>query len=157
MKYTLFKKLTTVFLFFHSSLLYCPMSEVYNLRIATTTKPRQLERDQYQNLAIGTQFQTFRKKFNHNTHRAIGALAGYVHFHDPFYIRIDGAVAQVKEHNVHTGSCFARTQTDDLLFTGGYGHAFNENRSMTISGLFGVPTHKTRILIPFNLGMVILV
>ncbi len=60
-----------------------------------------------------------------------------------WFIRLDFAVAHLKRRSeILSNLDQSRTQTDDLLFSGGYGFSTSERSRFSLSGLLGVPTHK---------------
>ena len=117
---------------------------VYNMRIAQITR---------QQLALGNkrlhilgdtligQWLQLKNDFHQD---AYGSLVTYIRTTPSTYFKIDGALGHVK-NNVITNT-FTRTQTDDLLFTGGYGHAVGPHTRIACSALLGVPTHRDFIL-----------
>ncbi len=128
------------------------ISIVYNLRIAETTKHHELEHDAMHSSLVGiTPFDQFRRKYDGTRESAIGALATALYYTKKFYVRIDGAGAYVSEqkNDVH----FQKTQSDDILFSGGYTKRLGERAIITLSGLFGVPTHKDTSLLNVQFGL----
>ncbi len=134
-------------IFIASSLLsnlYPASTLVYNLRIAETTTSRRFE--EFGNLpwvaAITTvgQFRQSRADVN----QALGgALATLSYAQKNWFIRLDFAVAHLKRRSENFPNLDqSRTQTDDLLFSGGYGFSTSERSRFSLSGLLGVPTHK---------------
>jgi len=118
---------------------YGSISIVYNLKIAETTKRQDFEKNgEHPSTAAITGFNQFRTKYSGSRHNYGGSLLSYIYSPENYYARVDWAVAQV---NVDGGS-FKKGQTDDLLFSAGYSHAFNHRSKCTLSGLFGMPTHK---------------
>lgn len=117
------------------------VSIVYNLRIAEITK-RQITEALFNKpfIAAITIFDQTRKThediFNHYN----GGLASFIYIKKNFYCRLDGAAGKAfsKKNDIH----LSRTQSDDILFTSGYGFSINKQVKTTISGLFGIPTHK---------------
>ncbi|HEX2977619.1 MAG TPA: hypothetical protein VHO47_00650 [Candidatus Babeliales bacterium] len=120
---------------------YGSISIVYNLRVAETSKHRGLESFfKKPSFGIFTPFGTFREKYNGVHHSAGGGLFTLLYSPERYYLRVDAAFARVSSHDrsIH----FARTQGDDVLFSGGYSPRTSKKSKLTISGLFGIPTHK---------------
>ncbi len=116
------------------------ISIVYNLRVAETSKKFYLEPTSKPSLGTVTLFGTFRKKYNGVTHHCGGGLFTLVYAPPSFFLRVDGAVGRVGSNT--NGVHFSRTQTDDLLFSGGYSPKISDRTRLTFSGLLGFPTHK---------------
>lgn len=68
-------------------------------------------------------------------------LAAYLYSFKSFYTRIDCAFSQIHETK-NKKTRFTDTETDDILFTAGYNHKINYKSQLTVSALFGVPTHR---------------
>jgi hypothetical protein len=118
---------------------------VYNMRVAEISKRQQLmPNTKKRNIIAETSFGQWRALKNGFKQSAYGAIATYIRSAQSFYLKIDGAVGRVK-NNVLT-HIFKRTQTDDILFTGGYSHMVGTYGRLTYSGLLGVPTHRDFIL-----------
>ena len=77
-------------------------------------------------------------------------LEAFIYSWESFYARADFAFSYVKETFDHM-TTFTGIQTDDLLFTSGYNFK-QEHGRVTLSGLFGVPTHDIVALrhVPFG-------
>lgn len=116
------------------------ISIVYNLRVAETSKRLDVK-SMFPRPSLGTctLFGTFRKKYNETKHTAVGGLFTLVYAPESFFLRVDGAFGRVAS-NIE-GMHFSRTQTDDLLFSGGYSPTISDKIRMTFSGLLGFPTH----------------
>jgi len=131
------------------------VSMVYNLRIAETTK-RQATEEWYNkpSTPVLTLFEQWRKKAPDTNEFIGGGLASFIGLFNPFYFKIDFAIAHASEKS--PTKHFARNQTDDLLISGGYDYALSEFTRFTFSGLFGIPTHKDTALegIEFGYGHV---
>ncbi len=128
------------------------ISMVYNFRIAQVTRQPIFEKSSdRRNTLIGLLFEQYRKKYNGPRQNNVGGLASYIYDFHPYYIRTDCAVSHIHEKIDHTTS-FAGTETDDILFT--FGRSFNGNdyTTFTVSGLFGIPTHKIYRLIHTDFG-----
>lgn len=122
-----------------------PVSIVYNMRIAEISKRQQLTPNMKRhNVLAQTSFGQWRELKNGFKQSVYGAIASYIRSAESFYFKVDGAVGRVK-NNVLIRTV-KRTQTDDILFTGGYSHAVGEYARFTYSGLFGIPTHRDFIL-----------
>ena len=118
---------------------------VYNMRVAEITKRQQLDPSKRKPNIIGeTTFGQWRKIKNGARQSAYGAIATYIFSQKSFYLKIDGAVGHVR--NDLDTITIKRTQTDDILFSGGYGHAVGQYSRFTYSALLGVPTHRDFIL-----------
>lgn len=122
--------------------LFAVVSTVYNLRIAEATKQRNIGTSTRNNpfIASVTLFDTFRKRYTGLQENYLGGLLSAVYIPNSWYIKVDWAVANARSQNCDTQ--FSRTQTDDVLFMGGYSKAFSEKILFTFSALFGIPTHK---------------
>jgi hypothetical protein len=107
------------------------------------------------NLSAITAFGQFRQRYDDTRQTVGGGLGIYTYLHRPWYFKIDAAAAKVAEKLVD-GTYRARTQTDDILFSGGYIVPIGERFKVALSGLFGVPTHKSFALegIQFGTGHV---
>lgn len=133
------------------SLLYCLMtnmcieaiSMVYNFKVAQITKQR--IRDHDVKIPYGFTSLLFYQsdtKYNGGIEdEYIGDLLAFVYdFHSNNYFRTDCAFSHVNEI-INETSVFTDMQTDDILFS--IGHIFkpHEKTNITVSGLFGIPTH----------------
>ncbi|MCX5922740.1 MAG: hypothetical protein NTX86_05450 [Candidatus Dependentiae bacterium] len=128
------------------------ISIVYNLRVAQTSRRIVAGTISEPSLATATLFGIFREKYNGDKHRAGGGLFTLVYAPETFFLRVDAAVGRVASNNA--GVHFGRTQTDDLLFSGGYSPRISDNVRLTFSGLVGFPTHKDTSLehVQFGFG-----
>lgn len=127
------------------------ISIVYNLRVAETSKRIEVKSTLASpSLGTFTGFGTFREKYNGIKHACGGGLFTLVYAPESFFLRIDAAVGRVSsnDHGVH----FSRTQTDDLLFSGGYSPRISNKIRLTFSGLLGLPTHKDTSIAHIQLG-----
>lgn len=114
---------------------------VYNLRIAESTRRQALQgNDEHPFIAAVTGIEQFRERYIGSHQNTGGVLGTFLYSPGTFYVRADGAVAKVKEK--FRDLCFSRTQSDDILLMGGYSHTFSQKTQGTVSGLFGIPTHK---------------
>lgn len=129
----------------------CPVSIVYNMRIAEITKRQQITPNAKRHNILGEttvgQWRTLKNGFKQSVY---GGITTYIRSAKSLYLKVDGAFGRVK-NNIIT-NIFKRTQTDDLLFTGGYSHALSERVRITYSGLLGIPTHRDFILDLAQLG-----
>jgi len=117
-------------------------SMVYSFRIAQITKQPLAEKTGNQRYdVIALIFNQHRKKHTDVSQKFAGGLGSFIYDFEPYYFRTDFAVA-----HVHEAACgkttFSGTETDDLLFTLGRNFTINKRTTVTLSGLFGVPTHK---------------
>lgn len=114
---------------------------VYNLRIAEATK-RQAAESSYRrpSLAVLVLVSQWSKSRDDIHFSYTGGLLSLQHSKKSFYIRADMAVAHVAQKKDDVK--FSRTQTDDILFSGGYSFVLSERARFTLSGLLGIPTHK---------------
>lgn len=127
------------------------VSIVYNMRIATITRRQRFDSQQqaFHNLLSGVPFAQWRKiqsgNFKQNDY---GALGTYIYSKENYYLKVDSAAGRVNSTIIGENSCLkiSRTQTDDILFTGGFGHSAGKHARFAYSALFGVPTHRNYIL-----------
>lgn len=119
------------------------ISMVYNFRIAQITKQPIFEKTFNRNHTIvALLFDQFYKKRNNTTHQNYaGGLGSFIYDCEPYYFRIDAALSNIRQTDNHI-TTFSGTETDDILFTVGRNFIVNEQALITLSGLFGVPTHK---------------
>lgn len=118
-----------------------PISIVYNFRIAQITKQSIFEPNDKEHQLVGLIFDQYRKKYNGTFQNFVGGLGSYIYDYNSYYFRVDGAVSHIKE-TVEEVTTFSGTETDDILFTFGKNRQVDERNSVTLSGLFGVPTHR---------------
>jgi len=117
------------------------ISMVYNFRIAQITKqPIAEQSDDHPNSVMGLLFDVYEQKYNQIHQNFGGGLATYIRNFIPYYFRIDGAVSHIKA-SLNGTTSYSGTQTDDILFTMGRDFLIGEQAKVTISGLFGIPTH----------------
>ncbi len=127
---------------------------VYNLRIAESTKRQaQALESTYRrpSLAVLALVSQFSKSRDDIRFWYTGGLLSLYHAKKSFFIRADMAVAHVNQKTCDTK--FSRTQTDDILVSGGYSFAMNERTRFTLSALLGIPTHKDTSLEGIQLGI----
>lgn len=141
MKYTFSGFLLLILVLQHCTLL--SISMVYNFRIAQITKQPIFARTHDRNHSIvGLLFDQYRKKYDCIYQNFIGGLGSFIYNFDPFYVRADGAFSHIKEQNCDHVTTFAGTETDDILFSLGRNFLLNNRDEITLSGLFGIPTHR---------------
>lgn len=134
-----------------SSIRVFGVSLVYNLRIAQTTRHQVLAMElRHPSIFVGTLFGQFHKLQDGTSQTVGGGIASYTYSTESMYGRIIGAVGHVKTHNDNV--CFSRTQTDDILFMGGYSHKIGDQATITASGLLGLPTHGETLLQGLQVG-----
>jgi hypothetical protein len=127
-------------------------SMVYNFRIAQVTKqPISEEPNNRKHTVLGLLFDLYQKKYNNLHQNFTGGMASYMHDFAPYYVRLDFAMSHIKQSENHITN-FTANQTDDLLLTTGFKLTHNERRTITISALCGVPTHRLKILQQPNFG-----
>lgn len=128
------------------------ISIVYNFRIAQITKQPIFDRPSANsNTIIGLIFDQFQKKYNGTHQNFAGGLASYIYEYEPYYFRADCAVSHIKERN-DGQTTFSGTTTDDILITFGRNFTQNHKSLMTLSGLFGIPTHALSTLKHVDFG-----
>ena len=136
-------------LFMHTKLL--PI--VYNFRIAQITR-RPIDKHNQNKDAKKTPysfttlpFVQFQKKYHGDVfENFIGDYNAFVYdFGSSCYFRTDFAFSQVhqKKCNVTT---FSQMESDDLLFTVGRNFNPTQKARVTLSALFGIPTHSNYVL-----------
>jgi hypothetical protein len=118
----------------------CSVSIVYNLRVAETTKHPPDEKTKGNYLETVTLFGQFRKRFDGRRQNLGGAIETFIYMPEPFYLKVDCAVARISDKSGTTKT--VKTQTDDILFSAGYSISIHHQIKLTLSGLFGIPTHK---------------
>lgn len=120
------------------------ISIVYNLRIAEATKRQREHISTYHlkpSIASLTLLNLNRKTYNNIHQNVAGGLITLLSTYKQAYIRLDTAAAHNKQKLPELGTR-ARTQIDDLLFSGGYSFKSKQHARMTLSGLLGIPTHR---------------
>lgn len=127
-------------------------SMVYNFRVAQITKqPLETAPTPYNRIFVSLLFDQFRKKRTGTFQNFGGGLVSFIYDLNTCYCRIDGAVANIYEKRNHEIT-FSGTETDDLLFTAGKSFILDNRKIITLSGLFGVPTHKINRLEHVDFG-----
>lgn len=117
---------------------------VYNLRIAETTLRIPLKEGTKHNyFGVATTFAQVRNRLDTIKFIFVGEMGTFTYYAQNYFIRLDAAFAnsRIKNNGVTLSQ---RTETDDLLFTGGYSHIFNDKVNGTFSALVGLPTHGIR-------------
>lgn len=128
------------------------VSIVYNMRIAETTKAKNRSLvEPRPSIGALTAFAQFRNHNNPVRQSAGGILGTYIYTNEGWYARINAAAGKVHAHACNTVTV-SRTQTDDILFSGGYGWKINDQGSVSLSGHLGIPTHNDDSLQFFQLG-----
>ena len=140
MKCTIQRCLLFFIMLQHANLL--AISMVYNFRIAQITKQPIFEKTmEREHSLIALIFDQYRKKHDDIFQNFIGGLGSYIYDFEPYYFRTDFAVSHIKEVTDHV-TTFSGTETDDILFTIGRNFILDDRTTVTLSGLFGIPTHR---------------
>lgn len=115
------------------------------MRVAMVTRRQKLDvTTEHPHILAGTAFRQWREFLTGAKQTTAGALGTYIYAKESYYLKIDSAVGHV---NTKTDALeTSRTQSDDILFTGGYGHPIGTKWRLAYSGLFGIPTHRDVIL-----------
>lgn len=132
------------------------VSIVYNFRIAQITKQPIVESVYDHNYTlVALFFDQFQKKYSDVRQNFLGGLASFIYDFEPYYFRTDFSSAHIKEVIDHA-TTYSGIKTDDILFTLGRNFKLNNKAVMTLSGLFGIPTHEIFTLqhIDFGYGQV---
>ena len=125
---------------------------VYNMRIAETTKAKNSSLvETLPSIGVLTPFVQFRNHNNPLTQSTGGLLGTYIYADNSWYARINAAVGRVHADSCTLGT-FSRTQTDDILLSGGHGWNLTDACSVSLSGHLGIPTHNDDSLQLFQLG-----
>lgn len=124
---------------------YAGISTVYNLRVSETTKHGALRQrtgrpERHGMLASGTMLGTWRQSRAGIKVNCGSGLLSITYSPETFYVGVDTAVGKVTACT--DGVCVCRTQFDDILFSAGYSPGKLEKVRVTLSGLFGIPTHR---------------
>lgn len=132
-----------------------PITTVYNLRIAAPASARQEIYTKVgktlDSIFLGTYVHQSRKVRNGNAQLLDAGLFDYIYSFKNWYLRCDAAVGRVHENIKLTERETTHTQTDDILFSGGYRQT-HDRLNMAYSALFGFPTHKDHSFEYFQLG-----
>jgi hypothetical protein len=132
--------------------LYSTRSVVYNFRIAQITKEHVFETENIRkHTVIGLLFDEVSQKRYDNIHtNYFGGLGTFIYSFGSYFFRTDFAVSLIQQKSFN--SYFSDTQTDDLLFSLGKNFKLRHNIDLTLSGIFGVPTHKVYALLGPDFG-----
>lgn len=121
------------------------LSIVYHFRIAQITKQPIFEHIDTKYTLIALVFDQVLKTYQGDIQKNFaGDLDAFIYNFKPYYFRTDFAFAYVTENIKHVPT-YSSVETDDILFTVGRNFIL-DNAKVTLSGLFGVPTHKNGIL-----------
>lgn len=139
------QQLLIFFIFIAPYYLYS-RSVVYNFRIAQITKEHIFEPENKRPYTlIGLLFDEVSQKRYNDIHRNyFGGLGTFIYNWESYFLRADFAISKINEKSYD--SHFADTQTDDFLITLGKNFFINKNADVTLSGLFGFPTHPVYAL-----------
>jgi len=118
------------------------ISIVYNYRIAQVTKQPIVENVVSKPVTfVALLFDQYQKKYDNETRQNFaGGFGSLIYEFDPCYLRADFAFSHIQQ-TVHHVTNFTDTETDDILFTFGSNIIKDGNKTVALSGLFGVPTH----------------
>lgn len=137
-------------------------SIVYNFRVAqitkqTNTSTQSQDTEQSQTPHLGNNnlsaliFNTYQKKYDESWQNFTGELTSYIRNFKNYYFRVDFAFAHIIT-KINDSLVFSDTQTDDLLFTAGKSFNLDHKNTISLSGLFGVPTHPMKLLLRPEFG-----
>lgn len=132
------------------------ISMVYNFRISQITKQPILDSQSTgKNTLMGLIFDQFQKKYIGTSQNFAGGLVSYIYETEPYYVRTDFAASHIKEKSDEV-TTFSGAATDDILFTFGRNFTQSPQSLMTLSGLFGIPTHNITTLrhVSFGYGQI---
>lgn len=140
MKYIIYRVLFVLGMLGYASL--SPISMVYNFRLAQITKQPIFEEVNHNNYnLVALFFDQFLKKHNGTHQNFLGGLGSFIYDFGLNYFRTDVAISSIKERRNHK-TTFSSVEADDVLFTLGRNFIRNKQNVLTLSVLFGVPTHK---------------
>lgn len=136
--------------FFFACIFYVPnvntVSIVYHFRISQITKQPIFEHIDTNYMAIALFFDEVLKRYTGSLLKNFaGNLDAFIYNFKPYYLRGDFAFAYVLE-TIKSKLEFSGIETDDILFTIGRNYIIDGKAKITVSGLFGTPTHKNRYL-----------
>jgi len=118
------------------------VSIVYHFRIAQITKQPIYGHIDNHNLAIALFFDQVMKRYSGDILKNFsGNLNAFIYNFKSYYLRGDFAYAYVME-TIKKKLEFSGMETDDILLTFGRNFHINDRAKITVSGLFGFPTHK---------------
>ncbi|MBP9764774.1 hypothetical protein KBD08_00375 [Candidatus Babeliales bacterium] len=134
------------------------VSIVYNFRIAQVTRqPIAAHTQKRPNSLSVLLFDFFQKTRTQNIRENyIGGITTYNrNFAEKYYLRTDFACAHTHQ-TIKQKTTANVTETDDILFTVGRNILAHEKLKVSISGLFGIPTHAVHTLqrVGFGTGQV---
>ncbi len=128
------------------------VSVVYNLFVVQTTA--QVPGINLRPSAGGiTIFNEAIKRYDGSHDTVSGELNSIFTRIGPWYVKADFAFAHLTAKNCCDNINFKKTQTDDLVFTGGYNYQLSKRTNLVFSALLGMPTHNDMSLIqPIQFG-----
>lgn len=128
-------------------------SIVYNFRIAQITKQSLQEKNNHSHYTlVALLFDLFQKRYSGVKENYAGGMASVIYNRHNYYARIDTALSRFNQKK-DMKKIYQDVQTDDLLFTVGRNFMFDNNRSLlTLSGMFGVPTHRNNAVRSIDFG-----
>lgn len=135
-------------IFFQYSIILS-VSEIYNYRISQITKQHLFETNTHYTTVMLLFDEFLKKNYDNIQENYFGGFASFIYHPQPWYYRIDFAGSLISAKSDQ--SQFSGSQTDDILISIGRNWK-NEKRSITLSGLFGMPTHNVTILKHASLG-----
>lgn len=124
------------------------ISIVYNFRIAQITrKPIGLQTNKQPNSVAPLLFNLYQKSHAFDVvENYIGGLVTYNrNIAQEYYIRTDFAFAHINR-TVQNIAKINITETDDILVSMGRNFTLGQKSQLTLSGLFGIPTHSVHTL-----------
>ena len=140
----MYKKFICAIVLIHAAPLHTT-TVVYNMQVAEITKRLSgVQNAKKHNTISETAFWQWRKLYNDTSQSTFAALTTYLYTKEHFYFKIDGAIGHVRFDL--DPIVIKLTQTDDLLFTGGYGHSVGTYGRIAYSALLGIPTHRDTFL-----------
>lgn len=131
----------------------CTTSIVYNFRVSEITKHPIFKNTHHRNHVLTILFEEYEKKRNGEVENFLGNLtSGIWSFNRNNYVRVFTAVANMREI-VHKKTVYSGTGWDDVLIMAGHEWKLNTKSRITLSGLFGIPTHKIKTLKHLDFGI----
>jgi len=132
------------------------ISIVYNFRIGQVTKQPISGASRKKHSVVALIFNQYQKKYSGLHQNFAGGFASFIYTFGPYYFRTDVAASHIHETTALHETTFSGTETDDILFTLGRNFKIKDKAILTVSGLFGVPTHKIHALqhVTFGYGQV---
>ncbi len=117
-------------------------SIVYIYRITEITEQSILQEDENRKyMAVALFIDQYYKTYDDRRQNYAGGFAAFAYNFSPYYVRADFAVAHIHAKDQYA-TTFTGTETDDILFNAGRTFTFGEDKDLTITGLFSVPTHQ---------------